>query len=91
MSKFTDLYSSFDDFYETFYRGNEVEFLYKDEHYYVLPKFNLEKGITGIVIGKENGNRDVVCFSKNELYTASIAGLTFCSILDEIEIIWHNC
>ena len=91
MSKFLDLYNSFDDFYETFYRGNEVEFLYNGEHYYILPQYNDQKKIIGIIVGNDNEGGDIICSSKLELYTVPIASLIFGDILGEIEIVWNNC
>ena len=90
MPNFYSLYSSFDDFYSKFYQGNEIEFLYNGEHYYILPTFDDQKNINGVLIGKDTDEQDLICKSKEDLYYSKIAGTLFGYILDKIQIVWYN-
>ena len=90
MAKFFDLYDSFDDFYETFLRGNEIEFLYEGERYCILPTFNDSKKADGVIIGKAYDDHEQRCASMESLYNATIADRVFGDILEKIEIVWNN-
>ena len=91
MPNFFNLYDSFDDFYNSFYRGNEVEFLYNDERYYVLPKFDNLKNVVGILVGKKGLEEDSIYTSVDDLYHAAISDLSLGCILEKIVIVWNNC
>ena len=90
MSKFFSLYNTFEDFYATFYRGNEVEFVYNEERYFVLPMFDDSQNICGVVFGQENTDYETICKSTQDLYNATISETFLGNILDEIEVVWHN-
>ena len=91
MPNFFNLYDSFDDFYNSFYRGNEVEFLYNDERYYVLPKFDNLKNVVGILVGKKGLEEDSIYTSVDDLYHTAISDLSLGCILEKIVIVWNNC
>ena len=40
---FFSIYESFDFFYSSFFRGNEVEFIYENNRFYLLPIFDNSK------------------------------------------------
>ena len=90
MSKFFSLYNTFEDFYATFYRGNEVEFVYNEERYFVLPMFDDSQNICAVILGKENDDNEIICKSEQDLYNAPISKTVLGNILDEIEIVWYN-
>ena len=91
MAKFFDLYNSVDDFYKSFYRGNEVEFLYQERHYALFPLYNSNEQIVGVIFGNGNEQEDQICTSKDELLLASVGNSRFAEILDQIAIVFHNC
>ena len=86
MLDFFSLYGSFEEFYETFFRGNEVEFIYRGQQYYILPIWNASKTVTGVYFGKAYGENEIQCFSKEELYNVRIEDSTLGNILKEIKI-----
>ncbi|MBE6644873.1 MAG: hypothetical protein E7612_05780 [Ruminococcaceae bacterium] len=90
MLNFYDLYDSFDSFYDSFFRGNEVEFLYNNTLYCVLPVFDDSNNVSGVLIGKENDEQESICYSKEELYCAKISETFLGCILNEIKIVWNN-
>ena len=87
---FFSIYASFDNFYNSFFRGNEVEFIYENDSYYLLPIFNNSKKVIGVCFGKAYANIDIECRSKDELYHVQINGSFLGDILDKIVITWHN-
>ena len=84
--KFFDLYKTFDDFYDTLLRGNEIEFLYNEKHFSILPCFDENEKVTGVCFGEAYTDNDKIYFSSNELYNAPIENTTLDKILNEIEI-----
>ena len=88
MANFYSLYNSFEEMYDTMFRGNEIEFVYKQKRYCLLPHFN-DNEIVGVIFG-EFGNEKTVFLSKQELYHLKIEDDSFCNILSKIDIIWHN-
>ena len=90
MCNFFELYNSFDEFFDTFFRGNEIEFLYQNKRFYILPIYNEDKSVMGVSIGIAYGKTELICLSKNELYNAWIDKSIFGNILQEIEIVWNN-
>lgn len=89
MVSFYSKYSSFDDFYDTMFRGNEIEFKYDDKLYYVLPYFH-DNEISGIMFGESAKEQNKICLTKNELYYADIGDSFFGEILSDIDIVWCN-
>ena len=89
MKSFFDLYSSFDDFFESFFKGNEFEFVYKQRRYYILPSY-VEGRVKGIILGISNEDKETLFLSKESLYLAPIEESFLGNILKEIEIVWHN-
>ena len=90
MSKFLNLYDSFDEFYNSFFQGNEVEFLYNGDRYCILPVFDDFKNVCGVLIGKENDEHDLICKSKEELYYSQISNTFFGAILHDVDFVWNN-
>ena len=86
---FSFYYNSFDEFYETMLRGNEIEFEYNTERYFLLPHYEDEE-IVGIMIGKAGTNHKLVCLSKQALYNTKIDGCLFGELLSDINILWNN-
>lgn len=84
--KFFDLYKSFDEFYNTMLRGNEVEFIYNEKHFYILPHFDENEKVTGVCLGEAYTDDEKIYFSSGELYNATIGNTTNCKILGEIKI-----
>ena len=89
MLNFFDLYDSFDSFYDSFFRGNEVEFLY-NTLYCIIPVFDNLDNVSGVLIGKQNDEQDSIYHSKNELFYAQISETFLGDILNDIEIVWNN-
>ena len=67
-----DLYHSFEEFYESFFRGNEIEFTYKDDRFFILPIYNQREEVIGVRLGAAYREYEVNCFSKNDLLNALI-------------------
>ena len=88
MTKFFDYYSSFEEFFDSLLRGNEIEFLFKSKRYYLLPVFSASQDVDGVVIG--NLECETYYHSKAEVCKHTIEGLPLIDILDEIEIVWRN-
>lgn len=84
--KFFDLYKSFDEFYNTMLRGNEVEFIYNEKHFYILPHFDENEKVTGVCLGEAYTDDEKIYFSSGELYNAPIEGTTLNKILQEIDV-----
>ncbi len=82
---FFELYKSFDYFYDSILRGNEIEFLYKEKQYYILPHFD-KSCVIGVCFGEAYSDDEKIYFSFDELYNAPIENTTFDKILNEIEI-----
>ena len=89
MPKFYDLYKSFDDFYDTLMRGNEVEFIYNDNRYFILPIYK-DKSVFGVWFGKEYSDPVPEFYSKEDLLLAKIDSFKLKEVLDVIEIVWYN-
>ena len=73
MYNFFANYKNLDDFFETFFRGNEVEFSYKRCDYYVLPSWDEFGKVTGVLFGKKNTD-GIICKTKEGLLNAEIEG-----------------
>lgn len=89
MSNFNNLYHSFKEFYETFFRGNEVEFVYKNKKFYLLPAYSDSK-ISGICFGTSENTDEQFCNSLDDLYNLKIEDDILGNIIDHIDIIGHN-
>ena len=84
--KFFDLYKTFDDFYDTLLRGNEIEFLYNEKHFFILPHFDENKKVTGVYLGEAYTDNEKIYFSSGELYNALVEDTTLKKIINKIEI-----
>lgn len=84
------LYDSFEAFFNSFLRGNEVEFMYNNRHFVVLPIFNNDKKIVGVKIGESDCEQEQMCFSQEELFNVTIDGKPFGNLVEHIKIIWYN-
>ena len=83
------MYKSLDEFYDTMLRGNEIEFVYKEKCYFLLPNFKNNK-IKGILFGVFGSEEEIICLSKQELYNIPIETEVFGEILSSIHILWSN-
>lgn len=89
MIGFYSIYKSFDEFYDTMFRGNEIEFKYNQKRYYLLPHFEGQE-IVGTCVGESETNNECIYLTKAELYNAKIENVSFCEILTMIDICWYN-
>ena len=89
MYNFYDIYSSLEELYNSFFRGNELEFVYNDKKYYILPCYGINETVVGVCIG-ESGMNENTCFSHTELSNYRIEKVKFGDILSDIRIIWFN-
>lgn len=89
MVYFFDRYQSFEDFYETLYRGNEIEFSYNGQNFFILPIFDDSHSVIGVSFGIAYSGKKVKCFSKADLYNVKIGNEFFGNILDRIEITFY--
>ena len=87
---FYSLYNSFEEFFDSFYRGNEVEFIYNNEQFFILPIYSNEQNVVGVRFGKSYCDIEQLCFSKEDLFNVRISQDSFGGIVDQIKIIWHN-
>ena len=84
-----DRYNSFEELYETMLRGNEIEFIYKNKSYFLMPYFNEIDSVVGVLLGA-SGSRGVLFATKEDLYNADIEGEVFGNIFCQADIIWNN-
>ena len=90
MYKYYELYNSFDDFFSSILHGNEIEFVYNEKQFYILPYRDSSDKIIGACFGEKYKDNDKICFSSKELYNVCIGNITLNTILSEIEISWYN-
>ena len=90
MNNFSDLYQTFEDFYNSFFRGNEVEFLYNGNRFCIFPKYNSSKRVIGVFVGKAYDEQEIFCASKEELYKASLGDSSLGEAIEKIKIVWNN-
>ena len=90
MYHFYHLYSSFDEFYESMFRGNEVLFEFRGTPYFMFPVFNEAGKVFAIRIGKQAEDDDTICHSQDELLHFKMEDLCFADILNEIYITFYN-
>lgn len=90
MKKFYQIYNSIDEFYESFFRGNEVEFIYDSKHFFIIPEYNDEKKVIGVSFGLKNSDAHITLMSRDALFNASLGNEIFGNILDDLVITWHN-
>ena len=90
MFNFLNLYNSFEEFYDSFFKGNEIEFLYRGQRFYILPRYNDKGNITGVYLGAFGDEKEAVFTTKDELYNAKIGVELLGNILSQIEITWYN-
>lgn len=89
MSRVYEIYRDFDDLYNSFFRGNEIEFLYQGKHYYILPHFD-NRVVKGVILGEAYSEEEVQCLSKDALYNARIENSILGDVIPYVEIIWNN-
>ena len=89
MANFNEYYNSFSSFYNSFLRGNEIEFEYKNKRFYVLPVFVDEK-VIGVRFGEAYSENDTICFCESELYNVCIENSLLGEISSSINIVWNN-
>ena len=88
--EFYSLYNSFEEFFESFLRGNEVEFSYNNRNYYILPIYTDGKKVFGVNFGEANCEQEQICFSQEDLFNVTIDGKPFGYLVEHIKIIWNN-
>ncbi len=84
--KFFDLYKTFDEFYNTMLRGNEIEFIYNEKQYFILPKRDENNNVIGVYFGEAYKDDEKIYFSADTLYNATIEDTTLNQILQNINI-----
>ena len=89
MLHFFDIYNSFEDFFETLYRGNEIEFSYNGKSFFILPIFKDAHSVIGVTFGNAYSDKKVECFSKEDLYNIQIGNDLFGNIFDKIETTFY--
>ena len=87
---FYSLYNSFESFFDSFFRGNEIEFLYDNEHFFILPMYDNNHNVVGVEFGKANCKHSQKIFSKDDLFNAKMGDTSLGLIIDYLEIIWYN-
>ena len=78
-------FESYDEFRESLSRGNEIQFLFDKELYYIHPHWNVHT-LDGYVIGKCYGDSFVVV-SADSLDDYLIQGVKFVDAFSLIEIV----
>lgn len=91
MFYFFDLYLDFHHFYNSFFKGNEIEFIYKSKRYYIVPHYDDNDEIIGVELGEANSTVNTICLSTSGLYNAAIGDTVFGEALSNIEIVHYNC
>ena len=89
MPKASLVYHSLKELYETFFRGNEVEFEYKGKKYYILPRFK-DNHVLGVLIGQFGSNEDTQCLSIEEFRAFRVDNESFEDVFHSIEILSYN-
>lgn len=89
MKKLNFIYSSFDEFYESFFRGNEVEFKYRGKFYHLLPYLK-DNRVVAILFGEFYKDDITVCSSKQELLCLKIEDQMFIDIYSQVDVLWYN-
>ncbi len=90
MSKFTELYESFEEMYDSMLRGNEIQFSYNGKSYYLLPCFDENEKVESVYLGLAYTDFEEKYSSMHELYNARIDDSVLGEILPKAEIIWHD-
>lgn len=90
MAAFFDLYDSFDAFYESFFRGNEIEFLYKKDTYTLFPIYDKNDVVIAINFSRGNRDEESIIKSSKDLYEIQLNNNSLGTILNEIDVIWYN-
>lgn len=90
MKKFHTLYRSFADFFDTFSRGNEVEFVYRGKHFSVFPNHDEKNGVTAVMFCSTDEDVEKSFSTAEQLYNCKIGDEKLGDIVSEIEIIWNN-
>ena len=82
-------FESFDELYETMQRGNEIEFIFNSKKYFLLPFFENGQAL-GVVFGEHGTNEELICHSRQELYSINVDNKIFGEIVPDLKIIWRN-
>ncbi len=82
-------YNSFEELYETMLRGNEIEFVYRNKSYFLMPHFNETDEVEGVLLGAA-GSNGILFATKEDLYNANIEGEFFGNIFCQTDIVWNN-
>ena len=75
--------------FNSFYRGNEIEFAYNSKKYFLLPYWH-KNVVIGALFGEQMMNKETICLSWDELYNLDVQGSKFGDIINLIEILWTN-
>ena len=75
--------------YNSIFCGNEIEFLYNKKRYYVLPVWE-ENKVTSVCFGEAYSENEIVCYSEDELYNASIEDVILGEVISKVNIVWTN-
>ena len=90
MKKFHTLYRSFADFFETFSRGNEVEFVYRGKHFSLFPSYDEKNSVTAVMFYSVDEDLEKLFLTAEQLYNCKIGDEKLGDIVSEIEITWNN-
>ena len=82
-------FSSIQELYDSFLRGNEIVFHYETKNYFILPEFENGK-VIGVSFGEGYTDNEVLCKSADELGEVRIQQYKFKQILDKIDIFEIN-
>ena len=89
MSKSEEKIDACKKMFNSFHRGNEIEFAYNSKKYFLLPYWH-KNIVIGALFGEQMMNKETICLSWDELYNLDIQGSKFGDIINLIDILWTN-
>ena len=75
--------------FNSFHRGNEIEFAYNSKKYFLLPYWH-KNMVIGVLFGEQAIEKETICLSWNELYDLDVQESKFGDIINLIDILWTN-
>ena len=89
MANFYVHFKTVSELYNSIFCGNEVEFLYNEKKYYILPCFSDNK-VKGLYVGESYTENFVKCFSLKEFLNVKLQGSFIVDVFSKFEITWNN-
>ena len=84
-------FNSFEELYETMFRGNEIEFKYNQKRYGLFPLFSeTEQKVIGTTFGESYSDDEIISLTKEDLYNIKIDDALFGDIVPDLEILWRT-